>query len=390
MRLRILLLAALPVPLVQLSAQTPRPEEIATFDRELPKLLTKYNVAGLGAAIIRDGRVVWTGGYGLQGPGTPVTDSTLFNVASMTKPVSAEIILRLVAAKRLSLDESMAPAWVDPDIANDPRHLKLTPRIMLSHQGGFANWRRMSPGGKLTFEFEPGTRFGYSGEGFNYVARFAEKKTGQTFEALADQYVFGPMRLQRMSFTSRPWMNGNVATPMDTTGKWGKPDLLPQGKWDAADDIYTTVRDYAAFLISVMSREGLPPELADERIGPLADLSSQWPCVAKPVELCPTHTGYALGWARFDYGKQSVVWHGGDDWGEHSMAYFYPDTRDGIIVMVNGGSGRFAVSDALDLLDQRSPIKAFADAHRSPVAVWLRALLDAAYAGAIREKKSGL
>ena len=52
--------------------------------------------------------------------------------------------------------------------------------------------------------------------------------------------------------------------------------------------------------------------------------------------------------------------------------------------MVNGGSGRFAVSDALDLLDQASPIRAFADVRRSPVAVWLRALLEAAYAGQVR------
>src|SRR5262245_8434850 len=168
MRLYSILLASLIAS--QVLAQAPTREERAIFDRELPKLLPKYHVAGLGAAIIRDGRVAWTGGYGLQGPGIPVTDSTLFNVASMTKPVSAEIIQRLAAAGRLSLDEPMAPTYVDPDIASDPRTAKLTPRILLSHQGGFANWRRMSPGGKLTFEFEPGTRFGYSGEGFNYLA----------------------------------------------------------------------------------------------------------------------------------------------------------------------------------------------------------------------------
>ena len=365
-------------------AQEPTPEKRATFDRELPKLLTKHNVAGMGAAIIREGRIVWTGGYGLQGPGTPVTESTLFNVASMAKPVAAEVILRLAAAQRLSLDESMAAAWVDPDIVHDPRAAKLTPRLALSHQMGFANWRRMSPGGKLTFEFEPGARFGYSGEGYNYVARFAEKKTGSTFEALVDQYVFRPMGLSHMSFSGRPWMGGNVAIPMDTTGAWGKPDLRPEGDLKAADDLFSTVREYATFLIAVMDRAGLPGALADERIRSHVDIANQWPCVAKPAMFCPTHTGYALGWIRFDYGEVPVIWHGGDDWGEHSLAYFYPRTRDGVIVMVNGGSGRFAVSDALDILDRNSPIRVFAEARRSPVAVWLRALLEAAYAGRVR------
>jgi CubicO group peptidase (beta-lactamase class C family) len=362
------------------------PERIAVFDARLPQLIGRYHIATVGAAVIRAGQIVWVGVYGQQGPGVPASTETLFNIASMTKPIAAETILRLVSAGRLPLDLSMAPDWVDPDLADDPRHGNLTPRIALSHRTGFPNWRRMSPNGKLAFEANPGIRFGYSGEGYNYVARFAEKRTGSTFEALADQYVFRPIGMSHTAFSRRDWMDGHVAIPMDTTGQWGKPDLRPEGKWSAADDIFTTVRDYATFLISVMKGEGLDRELAADRMQGEVSIANQWPCLAKPADRCPTETDAALGWFRFDYGDEPLLWHGGDDWGEHGLAYFYPGTQDGYVVLINGGNGRYAETDALDLLDDRSPVPAFAGGKGSPLAAWMRALLDAAYAGKISGK----
>ena len=362
------------------------PERIAAFDRQLPALLSRYHVATVGAAVVHAGKIVWIGIYGEQAPGVPASTETLFNIASMTKPITAETILRLVAAGRLPLDLSMAPDWVDPDLADDPRHNNLTPRIALSHRTGFPNWRRMNPTGRLAFEANPGIRFGYSGEGFNYVARFAEKKTGASFEALADQYVFRPIGMSHTSFSHRNWMDGHVAVPMDSTGHWGEPDLHREGDWKAADDVFTTVRDYATFMISVMNGEGLDHELAADRFRGEVSIANQWPCLAKQAARCPTETDAALGWFRFDYGVEALLWHGGDDWGEHGLAYFYPSTRDGYVVLINGGNGRYAEVDAVDLLDDLSPVPGFAGGKGSPLGTWMRALLDAAYAGKISGK----
>jgi hypothetical protein len=63
---------------------------------------------------------------------------------------------------------------VDPDIAQDPWHKLLTPRLSLTHQTGFTNWRHHTEN-VLQIQWEPGTQTGYSGEGYDYVARFADK-----------------------------------------------------------------------------------------------------------------------------------------------------------------------------------------------------------------------
>jgi CubicO group peptidase (beta-lactamase class C family) len=76
---------------------------------------------------------------GIRIPGVGASGKTLYNMASLTKPVTAETVLRLTSAGKISLDESMSPFWLDPDIQSDPWSKLLTPRLCLSHQTGFAN-----------------------------------------------------------------------------------------------------------------------------------------------------------------------------------------------------------------------------------------------------------
>ena len=144
----------------------------------IPELLRNQHVASVSFAKIEHGKTVLAEAYGEAGPGVPASNTTVYNIASMSKPISAEVILRLASAGRLSLDEPMFPYWVDPDLAADPRAKLLTARMALDHQTGFPNWRRET-GGKLAFLHDPGAGFHYSGEGYQYVARFAEKKTGR-------------------------------------------------------------------------------------------------------------------------------------------------------------------------------------------------------------------
>ncbi len=159
-------------------------ERIQFLNKSFEKIIIDHQMVTAGAAIIRNGKITWTGYYGEQAPGIPATKDTMFNVASLAKTVTSEVIVKLVAGDKLSFDETMSPYWVDPDLVDDPRHNKLTPRIVLTHKTGFMNWRFLHDDYRLKFTSDPGTAFGYSGEGMRYVARFIEKNSMKTLRNL--------------------------------------------------------------------------------------------------------------------------------------------------------------------------------------------------------------
>ena len=207
----------------------------------------------VAVAYIEDRKVAWTAAYGEQSPGVPATGKTLYNMASLTKPVTAEVVLRLASTGKLSLDESMSPFWLDPDIKDDPRSKLLTPRLCLSHQTGFANWRRMTSG-VLTIRWEPGTQTGYSGEGYDYVGRFAEKKMAEPFDALAQEIELDPIGMNETSYTAKQWYAGRLAVPHGPKAE--EPVDPVATTWNGADQLRTTIGDYAKFVVSVMHDEG--------------------------------------------------------------------------------------------------------------------------------------
>lgn len=329
---------------------------LATLDARAPGWLAEHGVPSMAVAYIRDGRVQWTRTYGQQAEGVPATDATLYNVASLTKPLFAELVLRLAADGRLSLDEPMAPVWVDPDLANDPRHALLTPRWALSHQMGFTNWRYQT-GDTLRFTKEPGTEFGYSGEGYEYARRFVERKLGASTDSLARQYLFRPLGLTDISFTRQPWFEGRMALPKGPEGRWGQPSV--GGEANAADNIHTTIADYAAWVASVVRREGLPAEYVAQRDSSYTPGGER--CDPAKVPLCPVRVGYGLGWTIFEYADpaQNVHWHTGGDWGEKSIVFYWPHRGEGVVVFANGANGFHAMSPALLLLSEGTDFNSF-------------------------------
>ena len=132
------------------------------YQDKIPLWLAENNVPAIGIGIIEDGKIKSVKVFGELQKDVPAPINTIFEIASMIKSVEAMLTLKLVQAGQWNLDEPLAKYWVDPDLSDDNRHQKLTTRHVLTHQTGFPNWRN----GKLKFEFEPGTKFQYSGEGF--------------------------------------------------------------------------------------------------------------------------------------------------------------------------------------------------------------------------------
>lgn len=336
----------------------------AVLESEIPRLISKYNVAGVGVALIADGEVAWSGYYGERAAGAPLTPETMFNTASVAKTVTAETVLRLAEAGRISLDEPIAAHWSEKDLVDDPRYRVLTPRIILSHGTGLLNWSFAYEDGKLAFTTEPGERLTYSGAGYEMLVHFVEAKLDQDFESLARTYVYEPMGLERVSLSRQEWIDSYITHSMDSEGVYHAPYTYPNTRWvkpighlDGADDLYVSVQDYARFLVGVMDGEGLGQELAAERFRIVSDARDArgWACVL-PADQCPDRYGYALGWMVFDYGERTFVQHGGTDFGEHAMVYFVPETREGVVIFINGGNGTLLALDILDLLEEQHPL----------------------------------
>jgi CubicO group peptidase (beta-lactamase class C family) len=325
----------------------------------------------VGAALIRDGRLVWTGYFGEETPGIAAGPDTRFNVASVTKLVATQTVLRLVADGQLSLDQPMAPYWVDPDIANDPRHRQLTARMALTHTSGFPNWRFFLPGGKLRFLHDPGSRYGYSGEGIEYVARYAESKLGIPFPDLVLAQVFDPLDIDDARLRIDRKAPAHVARPVDEEGKFHGHFCRPggwcraHGSYSAADDLVISVPDFARFLVALMDHRGYGDALAldRDRVQAFRGQDSIVRCVPSNPVPCPKHQGYGLGVEVVDYGDSRVIGHGGSDWSEMSLAYAYLPSRDGVILFVNAPN-RFALEAMPRLIEALDPASPYLTKYR--------------------------
>ena len=330
----------------------------ASLDKDLPKILSETHVPSVSVARIEGGKLSWAKAWGQQSPGVPATAETLYNVASLTKPVSAETVLRAASAGRLSLDEPMARYWVDPDIAGDKRHEALTPRSSLTHRTGFPNWRFLT-NDRLVFERDPNTAVAYSGEGFEYLARFTERRTGVGFEALAEEVVFRPSGMTRTTYTRRDWLEGRIAVPGDAKGRPVEPSI--RDAFLASDDLYTTASDYARFLVAAAARQGLSPAIANERERVLASrLESSCPPAKRAA--CPDAAGFGLGWDVAHFGTEHILWHTGADRGEWTMAFIDLKSGDGLVILTNSAVGWKTVLPILRRAGTTPRFRAFLEA----------------------------
>ncbi|WP_353718791.1 serine hydrolase domain-containing protein [Dyadobacter sp. 676] len=110
-------------------------------DSTLRRLMQEYKVPALAIGVIENSQVSQTKVLGELKKGTPAPPNAIFQVASLTKPVTEMATLRLVSKGLWDLDEPLFHYWTDPQVADDPRHQRLTTRHVISHQTGFVNWR---------------------------------------------------------------------------------------------------------------------------------------------------------------------------------------------------------------------------------------------------------
>lgn len=328
------------------AAPPAREEVIATIDRLVPRLMEEHHVPGVSIALIDEGRVAWSKAYGVSdaAKGTPVTAETLFEAASMSKPVFAILALQLADKGRLDLDRPLVEYWSEPVVPDQPGRRHITARMAVSHTTGLPNWR---PGeeereGPLPLLFEPGTRFGYSGEGVFYLQRVVEQLTGQPLDLLARAALFDPLGLKRSSFAWSPEVERVLASGYGEDGSF-----LTRSKYthpNAAYTLYTTAEEYAGIIVEVMNAvrgrsKVLSEASAREMLRPQVALDARDP-IERPFSGEGRSVQWGLGWSLNATAGGDIFHHSGANrTGFRCFSQFSLDRQSGLVIMTNGLGG---------------------------------------------------
>lgn len=319
----------------------------------LDELMEEYGVPGVSVAVIHDFRIHWTKGYGVADveTGRPVDTETLFQAASMSKPVAALAVMKAVEEGRFSLDDDVndiLTSWTLPgDGFTDAR--PVTPRTLTSHTAGLGDgfgFPGYEPGealptvvqilegeepsnvGRVFMERPPMQAVKYSGGGVTLMQLALTDAVGRPFAPLLRDWVLDPIGMERSTF-EQPLpaeLDRNAARAHDPRGeamgpKWHVyPELAAAGLW-------TTPADLARFLLEVQETA----RGRSERVVSQATIQEM---------LSPVGVGdFAVGFSVEKEGQGWYFGHGGSNWGFRGAMLAHKVKGYGVVVMTNGSRG---------------------------------------------------
>ena len=306
------------------------------LDDLVPGLLKKFNAPAAGIGVIKDGNIDLIKVFGEHQIGSKAPTDTIFNVASITKPVVATAVLKLVEMGEWDLDEPLYHYFTDPDVIDDSRSKLITTRHCLSHTTGFKNWRREEDDGKLKFDFEPGTRFQYSGEGMEYLRHALESKFGKGLDDIVNELVFEPLRMADATLGWIPEEKiGRFAFWYNTKGKvYERSHETPN--INAADDLLLTVKDMLLFGNAIMNIDLVKGPFYKEMTNPQVAINNK--------------IDQGLGWVIYDQlsSGETILNHDGGDAGVVATLILMPERKNGIVIFVNSDNGASVTNSIID------------------------------------------
>ncbi|MDQ8755080.1 serine hydrolase domain-containing protein [Sphingosinicella sp. LHD-64] len=337
------------------SASTPGAVDYTRLDERIRRLMNDPAMVGLAIAVVEDGQIRFVKGYGETGAGNgdPVTTSTVFRWASLSKGVAADMVALLAGEQRLSLFEPAAR------YANSLRlpggsEANVTIVDILSHRTGLfahAQDAKLEDGedprllraalSSLHDICTPGTCHAYQNVAYDAASEIVERVTGTPYPAVVRERLFQPLGMSRASIgraellAAPSWARGHAG------GKNSQPVEVTDSYYrvPAAGGVNGSIEDLAIWMLAQM---GAAPDVLSREV--LAEVQS--PRVNTPgetrrrrlfTERTPT-SAYGLGWRVFDYAGHRVVGHHGGVRGYRSMILFDPARRSGIVALWNSST----------------------------------------------------
>lgn len=304
------------------------------------------DVKGLAVALIRDGRVAYVHAYGVRDVENhlPLQTDTIMYGASLTKATFAYMVMQLVDEHRLDLDRPLfeylprpLPAYEHyADLASDPRWQRITARMVLDHTTGFANFAFLEPDEKLRIHWDPGTRYGYSGEGIQLLQFVLAEGLHLDVGAEMQRRIFDRFGMTRTSMIWRDDFRGNLTQGYGVDGAMAPHDHRERVR--AAGSMDTTISDWANFLAAVSRQEGISDaafrDMTSSHIGITS--AQQFPTLLdRQADWSAIRLGYGLGWGVFETPYGRAFFKEGHDDQTGNYAICIRERRDCLLLMSN-------------------------------------------------------
>lgn len=342
---------------------------ITKIESTLPGTLDKYSVPGAAVALIREGEVVWTKGFGFADLSAriPITTETEFNVGSLSKTPTAWAIMQMVDEGKLRLNapvDTYLRRWHLPQSSFD--NSEVTIGRLLSHtagisEHGYHGWDPTSPlppiedsltgktgTGTVQVVSTPGAAHRYSGANYQILTLVIEEVSGRPFSAYMESQIFRPLHMLHTNYGLPRDFDKSMAKPYDALEK--PLPILRYNELGAAG-LTTNIHDLAIFAAAgLKSRTGAQPGRGVVKPETIREMQSPKPNTKwadeDPYGPSPQY-GYGYTVRPEQFAGKTGVGHGGSNNGWESLVQMIPSTGDGIVIMTNSSNGSAVVASVL-------------------------------------------
>lgn len=250
---------------------------VDSLNQEIVKMMDDIGIPGLTFAVIDNNRIVFNEVYGYKNLSKKkkVNNNTIFEACSLSKSFLVFVAHQLVDQGKLDLDRPLYQYLKNKRLEYDPRYKLITARMVLSHCSGIENWGYHNNSNILEILSNPGEKYVYSGEGYNYLAKVIETILNQSFEEYINERIINPMKLRRTYLKYKPKSLNpfHKGSPVnyalgyssfnDELNKWKNRNPVPSSA------INLIAKDYAKLIVSIFNGKYLSIRRTEEILDPV-------------------------------------------------------------------------------------------------------------------------
>ena len=337
---------------VVLTGADSRVQELqADLDEIVGEFVERNSIPGLAVGVVKEGEVVYTGGFGLADPktGRKVTADSLFHLASVSKTFTATAIMQLAEKGNLDLDAPVV-TYLPYFQLDDERAREITIRQMLSHTSGMPDvqdygWEKPEADEGALERYvksladrklilPPGKMFAYSNMAYEVLGDVVSKVSGMTFEAYVRKYILEPLEMKSSTLLKEETDEGLRTTPHVGRAEAVVSDVYPYHRAHApSSTMHSSAKEMCNWILANAQRG----KFQDRRILKQETVDQMW---TPGVPIGPRRT-IGLCWMLGESPYGPTRFHTGRDVGFRSFLTILPEHQGGLVILTNYSEVRF-------------------------------------------------